>query len=70
MENSLYHNVICGIKAAYPLIRDRPSKHHPNIKVFGYNISENDITELKRIFYGGKTHADCNFCEEAHDPRR
>lgn len=68
MDNSLYHNVICGVKAVFPRIRDRPLRCHPDIKLFDYNLSENDITELKRIFYGGKTHADCNFCEEAHHP--
>lgn len=68
MDNSLYHNVICGVKAAYPLIRDSPQKCHPDIKLFDHNLSENDVTELKRIFYGGKTHADFNFCKEAHHP--
>lgn len=67
MDNSLYHDVICGVKAVYPLIRDSPSTHYPGNKLFYYNLSENDITELKRIFYGGKTHADCYLCEKAHN---
>ena len=70
MKVSLYHNIICDNKACYP-IRDSPLKRHHlkmSKEIFDRKLSENDITELKRIFYGGITHADCNFCEKAHHP--
>lgn len=70
MDNSLYHNMICGTKAVYPRKRDSPLVRYSVIKVFNHNLTENDITEIKRIFYGGKTHADCYFCEEAHHTGR
>ena len=78
MNISLYHNIICDIKACYP-IRDRPSEHN-HLKMtditryskenFGNKFTEDETTELRRIFNGGITHADCNFCEEAYHPRR
>ena len=74
MNQSLYHNIICDNRASYP-IRDSPLKlHHVRMTdIVPYSrkkLDKNDISELKEYFYGGKTHADCYFCEETHHPRR
>ena len=78
MTHTLYHNIICDIKACYP-IRDRPPKrYHLKMtditrysgKNFSKKITENDLIELQKVFYGGKTHADCHFCKEAHHEGR
>lgn len=70
MNQSLYHSIICDNRACYP-IRDSPLKlHHLRMTDItsyshekpGMKVTESDITELKRIFYGGITHADCNLC--------